>query len=140
MSGVIHISEAASLALHTMIFLAGRADRAVSAKEVAAELAVSVNHLLKVLQRLVKARLLVSIRGPRGGFRLKDHPRRVRLLHVFEAMEGALQPKRCLLGRPRCGGDCVLGDFMVDATGQFRRLLSETTLSDVAGTFRGRSA
>jgi Rrf2 family protein len=59
---------------------------------------ISEAHLAKVLQRLVKAELLRSVRGPRGGFILTRAPESVTLLEVFEAVinEHRCHPSHCL--------------------------------------------
>jgi DNA-binding IscR family transcriptional regulator len=64
MSNVIKISEATTLALHTMFYLYLKKDQLVSTKEIAAMFGFSENHLAKVLQRLVKVGYVASIRGP----------------------------------------------------------------------------
>ena len=54
-----------------MAFLAGKSDKPFSNKEMAGKPDVSEAHLSKVLQRLNKAGLITSYRGPKGGFMLR---------------------------------------------------------------------
>lgn len=136
MTSVVHISEAANLALHTAILLAGESDRPLRVNQIARALPVSRNHLAKVMQRLVRAGLVASSRGPRGGFKLVRKPRQVTLLQIFEAVDGSVDTRTCLLGRKRCLGECVLGDFISRATAEFKARLGGTHLSDVAGALR----
>ena len=140
MSGVVHISEAANLALHTMILLAAEPERPLRVNRAVQVLPVSENHLAKVLQRLARAGLVRSARGPLGGFTLARAPSRMTLLEVYEAIEGPLSPHSCLLGKPRCGGPCVLGDFIEKTNAAFKKKLARTRLSDVAGTFPRKDA
>jgi len=140
MSGVVHISEAANLALHTMILLAVEPERPLRVNRAIEVLPVSENHLAKVLQRLAHAGLVHSTRGPHGGFTLARAPAKMTLLEVYEAIEGPLAAHTCLLGKPRCGGRCVLGDFIEKTNAAFKAKLSRTRLSDVAGAFKRSDA
>jgi len=88
MPGVLRISEAASLGMHAMVLLASDRGRVLSAHEVAARLNASEAHLSKVMQRLGRAGLVQSVRGPRGGFSLARSPDAVTLLEVYEAALG----------------------------------------------------
>ncbi|MBI5546065.1 MAG: Rrf2 family transcriptional regulator [Deltaproteobacteria bacterium] len=133
MAGVIHISEAANLALHTMILMASAPERPLRVNQATEVLPVSENHLAKVLQRLGRAGLVSSVRGPRGGFSLARPLAKITLLEVYEAIEGPLPTHYCLLGKPRCEGPCVLGGFVEKSTLEFKELLERTCLSDVAG-------
>ncbi|MCK4620269.1 MAG: Rrf2 family transcriptional regulator, partial [Desulfobacterales bacterium] len=67
MSNIIKISEAASMAIHAMVFLASESGRIVPSREIATTLRSSEAHLSKVMQRLAKAGLVSSTRGPKGG-------------------------------------------------------------------------
>lgn len=136
MDNVLKISEAASLALHTMAFLSANRDRRLSTHEIAGELGASEAHLSKVLQRLVKAGFVTSVRGPGGGFALHDGKENLSLLQVYEAIEGRLAPAKCLLGKPICGGHCILGGLIGDLNKQVRDYLAGTRLSDLGDTFR----
>lgn len=131
MSSILHFSEASSLALHTIIHMAGRGDELVPSREIAAVLQASEAHLQKVLQRLVKVGILASTRGPHGGFRLDKPLDSITLLDVYEAVEGPLPDSSCLFSRPKCDGTkCIFGDFVKDVNGRIRDYLSGTTLGD----------
>ena len=78
MTNLLRISDAASLGLHTMGLLAGRSTR-LSTQEIARSLGASEHHLAKVMQRLAKMGLVVSTRGPQGGFVLSRPPAEITL-------------------------------------------------------------
>jgi len=105
----------------------------------AGRLGVSEAHLSKVLQRLTRAGLLTSTRGPKGGFVLCRDPESVSLLEVFEvfeAIEGPVEPAACLFGIPLCdGASCVLGKVIVDVNNTLFKYLAEKTLADIATVF-----
>ena len=51
---------------------------------------IPLEYLLKILQQLVKANLLRSKRGPRGGFSLGKPANKITLLQVIEAVDGPM--------------------------------------------------
>ena len=119
-----------------MGLLAAETARPMSAKEIAGTFKVSDAHLSKVLQRLVKAGLLESRRGPGGGFVLAKEPSAVTLLHVYEVTEGPIEPARCLFNLPSCDGRiCVLGEVLSEANKKLGDYLTKTTLADVSQVF-----
>ncbi len=127
------ISEAASIALHAMIFLAATDKPMLSTREIALSLKVSEAHLSKVLQRLTKAGLVKATRGPRGGYSASRPKDEVTLLEVYEAIEGPLAPTSCLFGSRICtGGKCIMGDLLNDVDRQVADYLARTKLSDLA--------
>ena len=133
MAGLIHFSEAVNLGLHALLLLAATPAAARDNRRLAADLDVSANHLSKVLQRLQHAGLVTSTRGPAGGFRLAHAPQDVSLLTVYEALEGPLTHRTCLLSRPHCpAGGCVFGSLLADTTRAFEQHLRRTTLATVA--------
>lgn len=132
MPDVLRISEAASLAMHTMVLLAEDPERVLSTHDIATTLGVSGAHLSKVLQRLGRAGLVHSVRGPRGGFRPGKATDEITLLEVYEAIEGAITPRRCLLDKPICNGTgCILGDLLSTVNHRMRDTLGGARLSEV---------
>ena len=132
MNPVVHVSEAASMALHALVLMAQHPDRSVSVREIARRLPVSGAHLAKVLQRLARLGLLDSQRGPRGGFRLARPPHEMTLLEIYEAVDGPLRPGGCMFEHPACpAGECLFGGVLEHATAQVRSRLASTRLSDL---------
>lgn len=128
----LRISEAASLALHAMALLAGDERQPRPTRELAETLKVSGHHLAKVMQRLGRAGLVASQRGPHGGFRLARRRGSISLLEVYEAVEGPLPGHTCLLGKPACNGPCALGGLMQKLGDDVKSYLARTTLGDLA--------
>lgn len=133
MTTLLHISDAASLAMHTMVFLAGHPDRLFSTHEIAETLGVSENHLAKVRQQLAKAGLVAATRGPHGGFKLARPADEITLLDVYEAVEGPVRPTTCLLVRPQpCDPEkCILRGLSEKVTSQVLDYFANSTLSAV---------
>ena len=134
---ILRISEAASLGLHAAGLLGWRVGQRLSTGEIARILGGSEAHLSKVMQRLHRAGIVDSTRGPGGGFRLARPAGRITMLEVYEAVEGPLGEAGCLLGRSLCGGNCMLGDLLQDVHRRFSRRLAETTLAELAVLFEG---
>jgi Rrf2 family protein len=132
---VLRISDAASLAMHTMVLLASTPEDVVSTGEIAEVLRASEAHLSKILQRLSKAGLVKSTRGPSGGFKLAKEPEEICLLEVYEAMDGPLPESACLLDTPICvGPDCVLGGILKGIGDELKKYLGKTSLDGLIGT------
>jgi Rrf2 family protein len=137
MSSFTKISEAASIAFHTAAYLGQNPGRLVSSREIARALGASENHLSKVLQRLAHSGIVLSTRGPAGGFRLRQNWEKMKLLEIYEAIEGPLQQGRCLLNLPVCKGNrCALGAVIHRTNDAVKKCLVGTTLADLARDFR----
>jgi Rrf2 family nitric oxide-sensitive transcriptional repressor len=131
MSSPIKISEAASLALHAAGILAGNGGGRSSAEAIADTLGVSRAHLVKVLQRLAKAGLVRSSRGPGGGYSLTRPPREISVREVYETVEGPIDESACAMKVPTCGwASCVLGDLFCRIGKELRDQLEKTTIAD----------
>lgn len=133
---MIRISEAASLALHAMALLAQSAPERRTAADLAQRLDASEAHLAKVLQRLRRARLVESVRGPQGGFVLARSPEEITLLEVYETVEGSLDDALCTMDKPVCRGEqCLFGGLLCALTREAREYLSGTTLDQLVTVF-----
>ena len=61
------LNRATRYALYAVLELARNPEKHLSATEIAKRYDISVNHLIKVLHDLGRARLVRSVRGARGG-------------------------------------------------------------------------
>jgi Rrf2 family protein len=117
-----------------MTLAVGEEGAPLSVSAMAEQLGVSENHLAKVMQRLHKVGLVTSKRGPKGGFTLGRPAGSIRLLDVYEGIDGPLQDRDCLLNEPLCEGTCcLLGGLLGSINEQVREQLSNTTLAHVCG-------
>ncbi len=130
MSKVVSISEAASIAIHSMVLIAN-SNKMVNVTHIAELTGSSRHHVAKVVQRLVKEGLLTSIRGPHGGFTLKKEPKDINLLEIYETIEGPIEIGECPLDNPICPFDkCILGNIARKATTEIKDYFSTKTLKD----------
>lgn len=128
MARIFSMSDAASIAIHSMVLIA-RAENGINAVNIAEMTGFSKNHISKVLQRLVKYDLLNSVRGPSGGFTLKKSATEITLLTIYEAIEGSLDVRDCPMSREICRFDqCVMGNVINKMTLEFQKFLGDQTL------------
>jgi Rrf2 family protein len=134
MAKVIRISEAASLALHCMALLAANEGRGMqNVKQLARQTKSSEAHLAKVLGRLAKSGMVRSTRGPGGGFMLAKPSALINLLAIFEAIEGPIEPERCLLNKDSCLlTNCLFDGILGRLTTQFREHFADFSLAHFA--------
>ena len=88
----MRMTRASSYALHAVAYLAQqKSDKPVASHVIAHERGIPERFLLKVLKPLVSARVLTSIKGPNGGYRLARSPNDITLLEVVEAIDGPIR-------------------------------------------------
>ncbi|HAL57476.1 MAG TPA: Rrf2 family transcriptional regulator [Bacteroidetes bacterium] len=75
-----------------------------SIKELAKILDIPYHFLGKILQNLVYKGLLISQKGPSGGFALGMAAKDITLFHIVEAIDGVDFTNKCVLGFPECSG------------------------------------
>lgn len=93
---MLRLSKKADYALLSMRYLAAHADRgAVSARELAEAYDIPAELLAKVLQKLVRARLLASHQGIRGGYGLGRSAQLISVADVIQAVDGPLTVTAC---------------------------------------------
>ena len=128
MSRIFSLSDASSIAIHSMVLIA-RAKQVINVVKISEVTGFSKNHVAKILQRLVKSDMLKSVRGPSGGFSLKREPKDYNLLEIYEAIEGPLEETDCPLAYEVCNfGQCIMGNVINKMTGEFKKFLKGQTL------------
>jgi Rrf2 family protein len=82
------LTRASSYALHALAYMAQlKTNKPVASHKIAEERGIPERFLLKVLKPLVTVRVLESVKGPNGGYRLARPLNDVTLLEVIEAVE-----------------------------------------------------
>src|SRR5947209_1393799 len=86
------LTRASSYALHAVVYMAGqKQDRPVASHHIAHARGIPERFLLKVLKPLVSARVLHSVKGPNGGYRLARPAKDITMLEILEAVDGPIR-------------------------------------------------
>ncbi len=98
-------SRECEYAIQGVAFLARRPEgKMTSITELSRTLKIPRHFLAKILQRLTRKGLLVSTKGPTGGFALSRPAEDITLFHIVEAVDGVGFAHKCVLGFPECSG------------------------------------
>ncbi len=92
---MLRLSKKSDYALISMKHLAMRPAASSSAREISEAYDIPLELLAKVLQRLVRSRLLMSVQGTRGGYRLARHASAISVADVIQAVDGPVTVTAC---------------------------------------------
>jgi Rrf2 family protein len=125
-------TRASSYAIHALVFLAAkRKNRPMASQKIAQARDIPERFLLKVLKLLVSARILHSLKGPNGGYRLARAASEITILDVVEAVDG---PICCQPTAPTVGDlDKHLNEICSQAAEQIRKQFQKVRISELAG-------
>src|SRR6478752_6255562 len=90
------LGDGVEQAIHSVAMLSGLSEGGVLSAAALAEFhGVSTSYLLKHLQALSGAGILVTVPGPKGGYRLAKAAEDISLLYIVLAVEGPAPAFRC---------------------------------------------
>ena len=128
-------SKACEYALKIMIYLNFKKEdtNLAGLKEITKAIDSPEAYTAKILQQLVRCNLLVSLRGPSGGFKVKD--KSITLLEIVIAIDGERVVNNCVLGLETCSSDhpCRVHHKFLSVRDYLKGVLSTTHLSDITG-------
>jgi len=130
----VQLTSYTDYAFRTLIALSCVAPEKLTANEISESYDISLNHLLKVVQKLAELGYVETTRGKSGGIRLLADPAALTLGAVVRSMEAELGVVSCLRqGEPPCAikPACTLKAILSNATNQFLASLDAYTLSDL---------
>lgn len=106
----------------------------VGLKEIAEALELPPHFLSKILQLLVRHKLLNSSRGSKGGFMLEKAASTISLLDVVAAVDGMDMFDNCVLGMKECSDarPCPIHNQYKPVKEDFLRVLSQKSLEQLA--------
>jgi Rrf2 family protein len=105
-----------------------------SIRELTREIEIPYHFLAKILQNLTYKGLLVSQKGPTGGFALARSPREISLFDVVEAIDGVEFTTSCVMGFPECSGKnpCAVHEMWGEARRNLQATLANKNIAQMA--------
>ena len=106
-------------------------------KDISARQGISPRYIEQIFQKLKRAGLVKSVRGPSGGYYLARSPEEIKVGDVIRATEGNLDLVFCLnhnkSANKSCdrAAHCVARDVWLEASGRLMEYLDSVTLQDL---------
>lgn len=125
--------------IRALVALAAEPGAVKSAREVSLSQDIPLEFLHKILQKFLRAGLVVSHRGAKGGFSLAGDPASVKVLDVIELLQGRPTVNRCFIGVegcPRAPG-CPLKNKWLEMEVKIAELMREISLQDLVDQVNG---
>jgi len=123
------------IALRHLASLSGSAPGATaSTKDIADAYHLPVPLLAKVLQQLTRARILQSVAGTNGGYKLARDARRITALEVVRAIDGPVILTHCFTEHGTCdqSENCTVREPLRRVHEEILELLNRFTITDLA--------
>jgi len=127
------LTRASSYALHAVAFMAAQKqfDKPVASHHIAQARGIPERFLLKVLKPLVSARVLMSIKGPNGGYRLARQPGDITMLEILEAVDGPIRGQAPFSEEGSGSLNTKLEQICKQSAEQIRKHLEKVKMSDL---------
>lgn len=128
------LSQTAEYALRAVVLLAQRgSDEPARVGELADALGIPQNYLSKTLNALARTRVLTSMRGKGGGFRLARPASEITLLEVIDPFDHFSTGRSCLMGKGECSDtdSCAAHATWKEVASKVISFFAKTTLADL---------
>lgn len=131
----ILFSRRCEYALQAVLYVARQSpDSMTSIRELTTALRIPFHFLAKILQDLSHKGLLISHKGPQGGFALGMPASEITLFHIVEAIDGIGLTQSCVLGFEECSdrSPCALHEKWAGLRDGIYRMLVTRNISQLA--------
>ncbi|MCP5268489.1 MAG: Rrf2 family transcriptional regulator [Zoogloeaceae bacterium] len=131
----MHITQHTDFALRALIYLGSNEERLVTIQEISERFGVSRNHLMKVVNQLIRAGFVEGVRGKGGGLRLARPMPEISVGDVVRRMERGMNLVECFGEGCSCilDPDCKLKVALSSALAAFLKVLDDLSLADIVG-------
>lgn len=130
---MLRLSRKSLFAIEAVLDIAYHAGaQPVQSREITRRQGIPRRYLEQALQNLVRAKILMGVRGPRGGYRLARERRRITLGEILRAIRNSEENDDALLedvGSPL--GHKVVRPLWLELQGELLSRLDEVTMDDL---------
>lgn len=134
------LSNTCKYAIRSVVYLSVfvKDNKKIGIKEIAKALELPSPFLGKILQNLVRHGILISTKGPNGGFMLKRAPQDISLMDIIEVIDGHEMFDTCLVRDAHCGDEepCAIHDKVTLIREELKQMFINQTIDDLATEFR----
>jgi len=112
----------------------------INIKSIADRQGIPEKYLEQIFATLKKRGIIISVRGPQGGYLLAEPPDKINVRQILNALEGPLSPVSCVVEGQET--DCKRYDFCVTRTfwrsmmEELNRVTEAVTLADLMECYK----
>ncbi|HJD61727.1 MAG TPA: Rrf2 family transcriptional regulator [Rickettsia endosymbiont of Columbicola hoogstraali] len=128
----MQITSFTDYGLRSLIYLTYKQEKICSIKEIAEYYNISLNHLVKVIHKLVQLGYISSSKGKGGGIKIAFNPSSMKLGDIIEKLEPNMDIVECFNKDNQCriNNSCQFKHFIKEASNAFIKTLNNYTLED----------
>lgn len=135
-------SKSCEYALRSTLYICNNSvnESRINVNDIAENIESPVSYTAKILQQLVRNKIISSTKGPHGGFYIDNNLAPITILQVVEAIEGPTYFDRCIVGLKECSSvnPCPLHPHFAEHRNSIKELFKNKTIMDLI-TFQNGS-
>ena len=132
---LLMLSNSSKYAIKAVLFLAIHSNKEdkIMAKDISEPINVPQAYIAKLLQTLVRAQIVSSNKGPKGGFYLEGENFNTPIMRIINAIEGEDALDACMLSLEKCNKDkpCPLHTILSVSRNHIVENLNNKTVKDL---------
>ena len=131
----MQVTREGDYGIRSVLYLARQPFKKVSfVNEISEDYKIPRSFLAKILQKLVKAKIVRSYRGVKGGFSLAKQARDITVLDVLEAIQGKLALNICITDKKKCSfsRQCPTHYLWINVQSKMSDMLKTTNFEDLS--------
>ena len=121
--------------IRSVLYLARQPYKKISfVTEISEQYKIPRSFLAKILQKLVKAKIVRSYRGVKGGFSLARQAKDISVLDVLEAIEGKMAMNLCLSDKKKCdfSRNCPVHSVWANVQSKIIEILKKSNFEELS--------
>jgi Rrf2 family protein len=129
------VTRETDYAVRCVLYLAREKDLVANVTEISHAMQIPKTFLAKILQRLIRSKIVGSLRGMNGGFKLAKKPVDISLLDIMEAIQGPAGINVCAVDSKKCqrSSSCAVHPVWVDIRKEVENRLKKETIDKLRG-------
>ena len=130
----MYVTRKADYAIRCVLHLSRQPEALSSVEDISKAMLVPKTFLAKILQSLMKAGIVSSTRGVKGGFRLAKSPKDITLLEVIEAIQGPSASNVCAIDKKMCrlSSRCTVHPVWIKIREMVEKELRKTNFAELS--------
>lgn len=140
------LSNSCRYGIRAVLYIAGQPEGngKTGLKQISRDLDLPTPFLAKILQQLARQKILISLKGPHGGFSLYKDPQKITLLDIVKTIDGDDRFTNCIIRNVTCGTidrkkkKCSLCDDYSKIRKELFKMFSNRTIYDLIKKENGR--